>query len=82
MLHFGALHPCGILQHEVQAQLARHFLNDLPPSDLAFASKGVGLLLATPMIEAMVKGLTTGQCLQGLWKLWIEGEQIYTGRTP
>jgi len=78
LLRYGALSPCGALKKQLKSHLLSSVLTDPATDPWERAGQGLGLALAGPMIDNMVEALTPMQCVRALYRLEVEGENIFS----
>lgn len=77
-LRYGTISPCGALKKHVKSQLMTSAMTDISDNPWERAGQGLGLALVGPMIDNMVDSLTPMQCLRALYRLEVDGKNIFS----
>lgn len=78
---YGTLSPCGMLRKELRSELFHSAFEQAPTSNKwELAGKGLGAMIAGPMIDSLVESLTPMECARGLVKYHMEGENLFENR--
>jgi hypothetical protein len=76
---YGTVAPCGALKQELRAQVAAaHLEREKTTTNTALERLGteLGRALAGSMIESEVNGLTTRQCIWGVYHMAVKKEDF------
>ena len=63
---YGTLSPCGALKQQLKASLLQKLATDDSSNAFEEAGNAIGFVLAGPMIDGLVDGLSPTQCTRRL----------------
>lgn len=73
---YGTLEPCEALKEDLVGQIAEE-LAAVEPAEGEEDVRFLAVILAEQLTEIALSEKTAGQCLRGLWRLHVTGEDVF-----